>query len=1215
MHNNGFVDAKMVRAKLLHKFLWSYLTNLPDWPNAFNSENRGYDVKNPNSTCQLFALEEAIKEMPLQLFLQVVGTAKKVDNMVAICKLGVRLSGLPFQEYKRLMDTLATGRLSRIINILYRLKLIQLVREGHPEDESVLQHAVLRHAMELKPYIEEPLSRSMPSSCVNANRSPRIRHDFVFSKQDAVDAYWETLEYCYATAAPADASHAFPGSSAPEVFHPRSWTSLRVMTAEQHMELLNRVTNVDREKKISLKDCIRIARELDLTVEQVLRISYSRRQSRLCGIPRKLIISKEQGNYPDAKSSRSSSRKRKRSDKDVIVDHAEENDNSSRSSKPKISNPPLIEEKEDNSLRISPCGNHDIHLPAPGNDNHRSDEHEYETHDEDSENHAFIKQCAFLNRKPMRRKRFTWTDKSDRQLVMQYARHRAALGARFFRVDCWDSLPDLPAPPDTCRRRMAVLNRNDDVRKAVLRFCNLLGERYATYLDTARRIRENVSLPRNKEAIAEDGLEMNFEQHSWDDFEDPDIKHAIEEVLRYTKMAKLEYLHRVGSKQGKEWSDIPPADGVTQDEQINTSIDPREEIQNNMEGGKSASIVSPNGRNTLMSHRSHGKFVKLLNNRVIIKRRVCESLAVANAVELLKLVFLCTSAAPQVQTSLAATLRQYSESDIFTAFNYLKEKNFMVAGQGTQPYVLSQKFWCNAASSPFPVDTGKRAANFSRWLGNEEKNLMEDGISLTSDLQCGEVVHLFALVFSGELVISPSLPEEGVGEPEESNSSNLPMEQLDQFGDQFGDGKVLKRKSDNVELSSDEIAKKQKLLSKIDSNFCTRREKGFPGIQVVLNRETIPRDEIIWCTTDKEIIAFSSSCDKNNQGNPDSFVAANDGQSLSSRLNSCQQFLPGIQSEASQSEPHWDAISSYAACFVPAGSNKPFTFSAELFRSMHSAIRQAGEQGLTLKEISETMELQGVEFAEVIVATLEVFKFCLKVNGYDTVRVVDSSYRSKYLINSLGDRNHGDMPSHVKSQSANSGESEHPSPHMQERTRDFQETCVNLSDGHKVTILDVPCDPALLCMESTNNEGTSVVGESAQKEVPSAQKKEAGLNNSSAGCLGYVPQPILPWINGDGSMNTVVYKGFTRRVLGTVMQNPGIMEDDIIHKMDVLNPQSCRRLLEMLVLDNHLSVRTLYQTTCATPNILQSLLPFDLNKPKLVYRKHFFANPMSTFLL
>lgn len=126
MHNNGFVDAKMVRAKLLHKFLWSYLTNLPDLPNAFHSENRGYDVKNPNSTCQLFALEEAIKEMPLQLFLQVVGTAKKVDNMVAICKLGVRLSGLPFQEYKQLMDTLATGRLSRIINILYRLKVLIL---------------------------------------------------------------------------------------------------------------------------------------------------------------------------------------------------------------------------------------------------------------------------------------------------------------------------------------------------------------------------------------------------------------------------------------------------------------------------------------------------------------------------------------------------------------------------------------------------------------------------------------------------------------------------------------------------------------------------------------------------------------------------------------------------------------------------------------------------------------------------------------------------------------------------------------------------------------------------------------------------------------------------------------------------------------------------------------------------------------------------------
>jgi general transcription factor 3C polypeptide 1 len=59
---------------------------------------------------------------------------------------------------------------------------------------------------------------------------------------------------------------------------------------------------------------------------------------------------------------------------------------------------------------------------------------------------------------------------------------------------------------------------------------------------------------------------------------------------------------------------------------------------------------------------------------------VQESLAVANAVELLKLVFLSTAASENVQASVAATLQLYSESDIFTALTYLRDKNYMVSG-------------------------------------------------------------------------------------------------------------------------------------------------------------------------------------------------------------------------------------------------------------------------------------------------------------------------------------------------------------------------------------------------------------------------------------------------------------------------------------------------------------------------------------------------------
>eukprot|EP00494_Astrolonche_serrata_P008937 UN08984 len=62
----------------------------------------------------------------------------------------------------------------------------------------------------------------------------------------------------------------------------------------------------------------------------------------------------------------------------------------------------------------------------------------------------------------------------------------------------------------------------------------------------------------------------------------------------------------------------------------------------------------------------------------------------------------------------------------------------------------------------------------------------------------------------------------------------------------------------------------------------------------------------------------------------------------------------------------------------------------------------------------------------------------------------------------------------------------------------------------------------------------------------------------------HIYHPILPWINGDGSINSTVYEGLTRRIIGYVMQYPGTVEEDVIHKMDVLNPQTCRTLLEKL---------------------------------------------------
>jgi general transcription factor 3C polypeptide 1 len=110
----------------------------------------------------------------------------------------------------------------------------------------------------------------------------------------------------------------------------------------------------------------------------------------------------------------------------------------------------------------------------------------------------------------------------------------------------------------------------------------------------------------------------------------------------------------------------------SQESELVASYAPRQDVQNH--GGILQKIFVRKSR-----HRLHQKFVKLLNEGVNASRRVYESLAVSNAVELFKLVFLSTSAAPAVPNLLAEILRRYSQHDLFAAFSYLRENKIMVS--------------------------------------------------------------------------------------------------------------------------------------------------------------------------------------------------------------------------------------------------------------------------------------------------------------------------------------------------------------------------------------------------------------------------------------------------------------------------------------------------------------------------------------------------------
>lgn len=84
-----------------------------------------------------------------------------------------------------------------------------------------------------------------------------------------------------------------------------------------------------------------------------------------------------------------------------------------------------------------------------------------------------------------------------------------------------------------------------------------------------------------------------------------------------------------------------------------------------------------------------GKKLKLMSKGATVSRQMHQSVAIANAAEFFKLIFLSNSTAPEVPTLLAETLRHYSEHDLFAAFNYLREKKIMVSNAHALIMVVS----------------------------------------------------------------------------------------------------------------------------------------------------------------------------------------------------------------------------------------------------------------------------------------------------------------------------------------------------------------------------------------------------------------------------------------------------------------------------------------------------------------------------------------------
>ncbi|XP_057247650.1 uncharacterized protein LOC104904960 isoform X2 [Beta vulgaris subsp. vulgaris] len=1105
MRANGFVLAKMVRTKLLHRFLWGYVRNSGTSTEISSLTKNVNPLKNPQSSCLLFGLDAAIKAMPFELFLQVVGSALKWTDMIEKCKTGLLLSDFSNEEYKNLMDTRATGRLSWLIDILRRLKLIRLVADESPKDATKISHAKLIYALELKPYIEEPSSMDLlPRGSGSLDLRQHYRHDFVLSTSEALEKYWQTLEYCYAAADPKAALRAFPGSVVLEVCLYRSWTTVRVMKAEQRAELLKRIKD-QQGKKLSFQECREIAKDLNLSLEQVLRVYYDNRQQRLNRFQGDLNIQRV---VSDARSDWHPHSRRK------LKVSAE--GRSAKRTKVETTSESCEDSQEENMEDI-------------------------EVVNQQEHQESLIGKRIMPMLKQTRQQKFTWTEEADRLLLIQYARQRAKQGAR--RGTDWASISDLPAPPSTCRRRVSVLKRDINFRKSLMRLCNLLTQRYAQQLDHENNL-----------MTKECGQESDCQGQHWDDFDDSQIKLSLHEVLVQKQMMKLDSTKR--SESASQGTHNPVAcspsefDNDSEKQQVGSSRRSRR-------------------------HRLTQKFVMHLKEGVSITRRMNQSLAVSCAVELFKLVFLTNSKSEEMPNLLAETLCCYSEHDLFSAFDYLRQKKILVGSGPSQPFVLSQNFLRSLSLSQFPANTGKRAAKLANWISTKEKELMEGTIDLPSDLQCGDVLHLFALVSSGELCILPVLPLEGVGEAEDSRST--------------------KRKYDDHESDDSGVSKKHKCHSLQECEIFSRREKGFPGIKVSLNRATNLRCSIVEFFKDVDNATLFS---KNDQ------FYATLGQKVSCTSSSIDgakephDLASVVPATIISGDSLWEVITNYIIQDLAKHSNEKYLqLHPELIKTAYTNVQEAGDQGLSMSKVSECLGMQGTVVAEHVIDVLQLFGLVLKVNGYNTVHVVDGQYRTKYFLTSKAtcSQDLGLASCSVTQRDATTVMVE------ESAKREHEGEAHSLILSEEVSPLSNAVQDHKKLQECSTTSRTSTVG----------RKENQNFDDSVA-----TFQPILPWINGDGTINGIVYRGLTRRILGIATQNPGILEDDILSQMEVLNPQSCRKLLDLMVLDNHLIVRKMSQSTSpAPPALLGSLFGSSSTKPKFVHQQHYFANPMSTQLL
>ncbi|CAM6048916.1 unnamed protein product [Sphagnum compactum] len=1183
LQENGFIPAKMVRVRMLHYFLWSYISDILDGGNSEHSAapNGGHDDLSINaSSCKVFVLSAALKAMPLELFLQVIGSTRKIENLGSYCRQGLRLCDCSEEEIGCLTSTNASGRLSWLIDVLRRLK-VNILNQEMSKYSGSTPEASLTYAMESQPYLEEPAPQPLSSLSLDSfDLTPRARHEFTLTSKDSLDAYWQTLEYFFSGATPTIARRAFPGSNVPELFGLRSWTSLRLMSLDQRIELMKRVEAGGIDRRITATECAAIAKNLNLSLEQVLRFSYEKnKRARLQALQKESTVESGMGGTEAMNTGGHR-----------IKPHPSSS----------FKNPILL------------SGPREV-LDTGGVDNDNQGFAEG-TGDEDDDDGRGVLEDNPINYvnvvtklKPARSRRFPWSEDLDRILVCCYARQRAMLGARIHRVD-WVTMPLLPAPPPACRRRIAQLKSDLSVRKGLMNLCSLLAAHYMKHIqskdaqqswDPRIDVISNPSQPtlsaiggdtisswgdREQLSTCQHGLEVE-QDFAWDSFEEPSIGAAVNEVMRLRRVAK--------ACSGKRAAGVRPVPSLGPDGQMmdmDFSGKNGEMVLSNKIAGTSPedflmlSFPSSSSLSPFLTVENTSTSMSL--NGMTSEETVQGSLGVANAVELVKLVLLNSSLKAEVPRPLVDALRRCEESHIFAAFTFIRNKELVIVGQDNQPFVLSPKFFHNASASRFPFGTGSEAISMIEWLATHNAALEESWVPLPADNLCGQLLQLLAVMAEGEVSMAPFLPSNGLGESEDNYNVVVGVKRKPEGGQEVG-------------------FVKPKIQRTQDASPGFRRERGFPGIHVCLHQASKPLGSLLQGSSTKgsktseqtltEIfeqantapvigdcilesgieseevpsVDYTDSTEANTELLESGIVKGDD----ISRLSVVDVVDEGIGVGHGHSSVLADCIQHF--CQVSKGGedmndSEGFNLKPLFLEAVLDIIEDAGAEGLSISHLTES--LTRIVCAEFFFQIFYVLKSKSFIQLFKWGKHAGTSVDNGCLRLAVSEEENMDSANTIIG-----GLNDLVTRHWSSMQLRNPPGLLKDNSGHRRVLIHVDKD-------ANSEEAQSV--------------------------------PILPWLTPDGGTNSRMLKALSRRVMGMVMLNPGVTEDQLVEHLNVLNPQTARQLLEILELDGHVKVRTILQPSPALPpRLLCYIMQENSATTKPSWTRHYYANVLSASLL